>query len=85
MLANFFSGAGPTGWTTYSFDVSSYLSPGTYTLRFAEADNVNYFQMGVDDVSIRGPADVVPEPGTLSLFGFGAVGLAGFRRRRRRA
>lgn len=65
-----------TGYNSLTFDLTAFLAarPGqTLRLRFAEVDNVNIFNFGVDDVSL-----VVPSPATLFI---GAPML--FVRRRR--
>ena len=72
-----------SGWVTITMDVSSVLAGRggqTLRLRFAEADNVNFLIVGVDNVSL-----VVPEPGTISFLvgGLGLLGAAVIRKRRR--
>jgi hypothetical protein len=47
-----------------------------------EIDGGNHFL--VDDISINNSLDPVPAPPAVVLFGIGMVGLAGFRRLRRR-
>lgn len=71
-----------SGYQTVSIDITSLLNANLNTslrLRFAEVDNVNFFNFGVDNVQIiiRDPNEV-PEPGSwlLLLAGFGAAGLA---------
>lgn len=68
-----------TGYNVFSIDVTALLAahPGeTLRLRFAETDNVNIFNFGVDRVSL-----VIPAPGTAMLL---ATGLVFMRRRRHR-
>jgi hypothetical protein len=78
VLRNFFLGGtpvtGPNPFTHFSFDVTSLL-PGTYQLRFAEVDNQNFFNMGVDNVSVQ--ETLIPEPGSfiLLLSGIGVTAL----------
>ena len=65
------------GYTTISADITSFLQARagqTVRLRFAEVDNVNFFNMGVDNVSVA-----IPAPGTGLVIGLGA-----FMTRRRR-
>jgi hypothetical protein len=64
------------------------LTPGeTYQIRFAEADDQFYFQMGVDDVSIISDGGgVIPEVQTYAtMFGAGLIALQAMRRRMKRA
>ncbi|WP_295435827.1 PQQ-dependent sugar dehydrogenase [uncultured Thiodictyon sp.] len=70
-----------SGYTPYVFDLSALFAANagqTLRLRFAETDNLQGFQLGVDNVSL----DELPAPGTLSLFG-AAVAALGVRRRHR--
>ena len=63
-----------SGYGTLTFDVSALFAAHageTLRLRFAETDNVNFFQLGVDDVRI----DVVPEPASTLLFGAALAAL----------
>ena len=89
-LRNFFLGGTVAGgvvpYTDYAFDVTSLLAgPGTYTLRFAEVDNVAPFNLAVDDVSLLVvPRSAVPEPGTVLLLATGVGILAIGRRTLRR-
>ncbi len=70
-----------SGYTTIVADLTALFAahPGeTLRLRFAEVDNVNFFNAGVDNVSL-----VVPEPTTVSLLLAAAAVLAVRRIRRR--
>ena len=69
----------PYPWTSYSYDV--FLAPGAYTIRFAESDNLLYFNQGVDNVSID--AVGVPEPATWAMM-IGGLAVAGGAVRSRR-
>ena len=71
-----------SGYTTIASDLTSLLSAHageTLRLRFAEADNVSFLNVGIDNVSIA-----VPEPSTLTIFLGGAtvLGLSFVRRKR---
>jgi hypothetical protein len=86
VLQNFYSGsdagANPNPFTTYTFDISNILSAGgTFQIRFGEADNQFFFNMGIDNVSLT----ATPEPATLFLFAPALVGLIGLRRKLSRA
>jgi hypothetical protein len=73
-----------SGYTTVTSDLASVLAANagnTLRLRFAETDNVNFFQMGVDNVSLT--VNPVPEPSSFALVG--AAVLFGLRCCRRRA
>lgn len=66
-----------SGYNSFIIDVSSVLAARagqTIRLRFAEVDNVNFFNFGVDAVSLS-----IPAPSALALL---AVGAAAARRRR---
>ena len=71
----------PNPWTSYAGTLS--LAPGTYKIRFAETDNVFFFNQGVDNVSIS--TSEVPLPIALPLFasGLGALGLLEWRKKRK--
>jgi PEP-CTERM motif len=74
-----------SGYNPLTFDLSALLAASagqTLRLRFAEADNQFFFQMGVDRVSLEANGEAaIPEPATLTLVGMGVVGL--LRRRRK--
>jgi hypothetical protein len=87
VLRNFFLGGtsvtSPNPFTHFSFDVTSLLSSGgTFQLRFAEVDNQNFFNMGVDNVSIQETA--IPEPGSFILLLSGIGVTAVYHRLRKR-
>ncbi len=63
-----------SGYTLYIFDIRSIFAAHvgqTLRLRFAETDNIQAFQLGIDNVSL----DEIPAPGTLSLFGAAVAAL----------
>jgi hypothetical protein len=69
-------GANPHAYTSDSFNITSLVGGGgTFQLRFAEVDNQNTLNMGVDNASIVTTIGGVPEPSTVIL---AALGLAGF-------
>ena len=82
-LKNFYqgtdSGAVPNNYTNYSFDITSLVSGGgTFTIRFAEVNNVDVLNLGVDNVSVVvTPKTTVPEPASAmeALVGFATFGL----------
>ena len=71
-----------SGYTRVEIDITALLNAHlnqTLRLRFAEVDNVNMFQFGVDNVTLDLlAAGEVPEPGAwmLMLAGLGAAALA---------
>lgn len=61
-----------TGYNEFTIDVIALFAAHageTLRLRFAEADNVNIFNFGVDGVSLM----VVPSPTTITLLGWCSV------------
>lgn len=76
--------AAVSGYTTITRDITALLAAHngeTLRLRFAEADNLDVFQLGVDNVRIEVQGNPVPEPASVLLLA-GALGvLAGTRRR----
>ncbi len=72
-----------SGYNPIAVDLTSLFNAHvgeTLRLRFAEVDNVNFFQMGVDNVVVT-----VPEPTSMILCGIGAIpGLILCIRRRHR-
>jgi len=75
-----------SGYNTMTVDVTALLNAHlneTLRLRFAEVDNVNLFQFGVDNVSFSsGPSGTVAEPSSWILALSALLGLASMRRRR---
>jgi len=74
-----------TGYNTITANLSALLAANAGSnlrLRFAEVDNVNLFQFGVDRVSLDASA-TVPEPATLTLLGLGMAGIVARRGRPR--
>jgi len=63
------TGANPNPWTSYSIDLGT-LAPGVYQIRFAETDNVNFFNLGIDNVQVESNVTV---PGPIA--GAGLPGL----------
>lgn len=89
--ANFMPGPDPA-WLSPGFSKGSWqLGPGSYSITFKNVqiaegapDGTAYFRVTADLGGVGGPGLAqVPEPGTLLLAAFGAVGLAypGLRRR----
>jgi len=75
-----------SGYTNFTVDVSQALRAQAgqpFRLRFAETDNVNLFQFGVDNVSL---VTTTPEPAGVVVLGTGLLGtgLLGWLARRRK-
>jgi hypothetical protein len=95
VLLNLFTGNDPAGsnpnpFTRYIVDITAIVGAGgLYDLRFAEVDNLLFFQMGVDNVSVLyTPRDdgAVPEPMTLAVWStLATLGAAVAWRKSRRA
>jgi len=90
VLQNFYSGADavssiPNPYTNYSFNITSLAGGGgTFILRFAEVDNVDVLNMGVDNVSVNFTPANVPEPSSVVLAA-SSLGLFAFLSRGRRS
>jgi hypothetical protein len=94
VLRNFYIGidtsaTNPNFFKHYQFDITDLVgSGGTFDLRFAEVDNLNYLHMGVDNVSVYftkktyGYGDT-PEPVSLMVWSaLVGLGLCASARRR---
>lgn len=67
-----------------SFNVTALLAPFAgqmIELRFAQQDNLNFFNVTIDNVSLSS----IPVPGTFAILGASVLGLGMLRRRRLRA
>lgn len=74
------------GYSHVAVDITALLNANLNTpliLRFAEADNLNTFQMGVDNVDTVSPSTAAPEPSSVVLM-VGALGVAALVSRRPR-
>jgi hypothetical protein len=74
VLGNFYEGtdnpmANPNPYTNYTDSITSLVEAGgTFTLRFAEVNNIEYLNMGVDNVSVVYTATTAtPEPSSIVL------------------
>lgn len=93
VLLNLFTGSDPAGsnpnpFTRYVVDITAIVGAGgLFDLRFAEVDNLRFFHMGVDNVSVLyTPRDdgAVPEPMTLAVWStLATLGAAVAWRKRR--
>jgi hypothetical protein len=87
VLQNFFLGAdagsNPHTYTSRTFDITTLVGGGgTFQLRFAEVDNLFFFNLGVDNVSVNFTAATgAPEPGGVVLTAVGICGLSLLLRR----
>ena len=86
VLDNVFDATANTpSYVAETFDITSIVGGGgTFQLRFAEVDNLDVFNLGVDAASIVAAPASVPEPDSLILVATGVIGLASWRWRRRR-
>jgi len=88
LLQNFYlgtdAGPNPHAYTNYSFNITPLVGAGgAFQIRFAEVDNQNVFNLGVDNVSINSIAATgVPEPSSLALVALGFIWLTLVRFRR---
>jgi hypothetical protein len=78
VLRNLFLGAdpgiSPHPYTHYTVDLTSLVGAGgSFQIRFAEAANLDFFNLGIDNVSIS--ANPIPEPVSGSLIVCGAAVL----------
>jgi hypothetical protein len=70
-----------TNYVRYSFDLTNAVGGGgTFQIRFAEVDNLNVFNLGVDNVSIQASSSVVPEPKSWGALALILLGVGGMRR-----
>lgn len=73
-----------SGYTHFSVDITALVNAHLNTplrLRFSEVDNVNFFNLGVDNVDITVRDAAVPEPATWMLLAAAMAALAAARRR----
>jgi hypothetical protein len=83
VLDQVFYGGSGTGnpWTAYSYDISAAVAAGgTFEVDFANVNNQDFMNMGVDNVSIT--AGAAPDSvSTLGCLGLVSAGLCSLRRR----
>ena len=79
----------PVGQTLYNARIAEALTPGTYfavvTAGSATGGTYRLEVRGLGAARVVGPAQAIPEPGTLALLAPGILPLLGMIRRRRRA
>jgi len=71
----------PDPFASYTFALNSLTAGTTYQLRFAQVDNQDFFQMGVDNVELTAAPIPVPAAGLLLLTAVGGLGIAARRRK----
>ena len=74
-------GTNPNGYTNYSYNITSLVSAGgSFTIRFGAVNELDYLNLGVDNVSVVfTAASSAPEPASLML-GFCGILVIGFSR-----
>ncbi|HTB11716.1 MAG TPA: PEP-CTERM sorting domain-containing protein [Bryobacteraceae bacterium] len=78
------AGGIPNPYVVLSLDVTSHLVAGTtYVIGALESDSTGPINVGVDNFSLVATSSAVPEPSTLLLTGFLAVGMLIHRTRRK--
>jgi hypothetical protein len=79
VLTNFYQGTdssatNPNAYTNYSYNITPLVGAGgTFILRFAEVNNQDILNLGVDNVSILTSTAAAPEPASVVLL-FAAMG-----------
>jgi hypothetical protein len=74
-------GPGSTGIGWRNYDADLLLAAGTYTFRFAETNNLGFFQAGLDNVLATSSPEPEPTSWAMMLGGFGLLGGAMRHRR----
>ena len=67
-------------WTMYSYDFVANATSATFAFEDLAMTGEGY-DIGIDNVSIEGAGQVIPEPATMALFGLGMLGMATLRKR----
>jgi hypothetical protein len=82
LLGTFTNSSTTTGTQVWQQFTTSFTATGSSTtLDFLNADPGNDNSNGLDNIALTAVATGVPEPGTLSLIGFGILGFGFIRRR----